>query len=118
METKNTNQNTASLVEWENVAREYGFDGTQAIIDHPVHGRLFICDGYGGQDTPNGGTVRWRHGMAIKLQAGDTLDSLRSSPWNDFGDLFDAVLSGYDDTRPVMEWHGPVIEALANQVGL
>lgn len=106
------------LVEWEHVAREYGFNGTQAIFDHPKHGRLFITDGYGGENTMSGGSVRWRHGMAIKLLAGDTLDSLRETPWNDYGDLYDAVINGYDDTRPVMDWHGPVIEALANQVSL
>lgn len=106
------------LIEWENVGREYGFDGTQAIIDHPEHGRLLIVDGYGGQDSLSGGSVRWRHGMAIKLQASDTLDSLREAPWNDFVNLIDGVLAGYDDSRPVLDWYGSVIESLAKQAGL
>lgn len=108
----------AKLIELENVSREYGLDGTVAIINHPEHGRLFIADGFGGQDSLDGGSVRWRHGMAIKLQPDDTLDSLRNTPWNDYCDLIDAMLKGHDDSRPVLDWHGPVIESLAKQAGL
>lgn len=113
-----TQQQKSHLVEIESVGREYGFNGTQAIIDHPEHGRLFITDGFGGIDTLHRGSVRWTHGMAIKLQPADTLDSLRAQPWNDYMDLFDAILHGLDDRRPVMQWYGVVIKNLAAQAGL
>lgn len=113
----NTNDN-AALIEWEHVGREYGFNGTQAIIDHPEHGRLMITDGFGGIDSLDGGAVRWRHGMVMQLHPGDTFDSLRDAPWNDYMDLFDAVIKGCDDSRPVLNWYGKTIGHLAAQVGL
>jgi len=108
----------AQLIEKESVGREYGFDGMHAIIDHPIHGRLWIMDGFGGVDTLKGGAVRWAHGMAVKLQPGDTLQSLKETPWNDYCALGDAVINAYDDTRPVLNWHGKVIQNLAAQTGL
>ena len=106
------------LIEMENVGREYGFDGTQAIVDHPEHGRLLLTDGFGGMGDLRGGAVRWEHGLVVKLLPGDTLDGLRDAPWNEFCDTFDAVIKGYDDSRPVLNWHGPVVAALAAQAGL
>ena len=44
-----------TLIEQRKVECEYQFTGTDAIIDHPKYGRLFICDGFGGMDELRGG---------------------------------------------------------------
>jgi hypothetical protein len=106
------------IVEKENVKMDYGMTGINAVIDHPEHGRLFISDGFGGVGTMQGGCVRWTHGMAIKLKSDDTLEKIKSLPWNDFIGNFEAMLEGYDNERPVMEWSGHIIESVAKSAGL
>lgn len=102
-----------TVVESRSVERDYGFAGVEAIIEHPSHGRLLIRDGFGGMGQPRGGAVRWVHGMVCKLQPGDTLDGLREDTR-----VLSAVLAGYDDTRPVLDWDGHVIAAVAKSAGL
>lgn len=106
------------LIEKREVTRDYGFDGIDAIVDHPTHGRLLIMDGFGGTDTLKGGAVRWEHGMAIKLQDGDTIDGLINGEWNDYTTLMGAVIAGHDDSRPILEWDGDMVESVAKSVGL
>ncbi|ELA9292952.1 hypothetical protein QUO15_004414 [Vibrio parahaemolyticus] len=106
------------LIEKEHVIRDYGFSGINAIIDHPKYGRLLLRDGYGGEGSIQGGAVRWRHGIALKLKAEDTLDSLKNTHWNDETSLFFAVINGYDDQRPVQDWDGIIIKNIAKSVGL
>ena len=106
------------IIEKNEVKREYGFTGTEAIIEHPDHGRLYIADGFGGIDTLAGGNVRYQHGILIKLKKGDTLNSLKNSQWNDHTTLFDAVCHGYDENRKVLEWDGFAIEKLAESLSL
>jgi len=93
----------AKLIESETVERDYGTSGTNAILEQPNGDRYLICDGFGGIDTLEGGCVRWKHGTAYRLQSGDTLESLRSTEWNEHVSLFDAVINGYDESRPVTE---------------
>ena len=97
--------------------REYGMGGMIAIVDHPAHGRLLIADGYGGEDQIRGGAVRWEHGMVAQLQPGDTLAHL-DADWNGKVTLMDAVRHGHDDSRPVLDWHGRAIAALARAAKL
>ena len=66
-ETKTT------LIETTRVEADYGMLCTIAIVEHPKHGRLFIREGYGGEDSLAGGAIRWKHGIAIRIQPGDTL---------------------------------------------
>lgn len=113
-----TEATSSNLVEKEDVTREYGFPGVNAIIDHQEHGRLLICDGFGGTDTLYGGAVRWSHGMAVKLLSADTLDSLKKTPWNDNISVFVAAISGHDDQRPVLGWRGSQVELVADSAGL
>ncbi len=40
----------SQIIERANVVRDYGFRGVEAIIETPQHGRVYIADGYGGQD--------------------------------------------------------------------
>jgi len=104
---------TAKIIEKIDVERDYGLIGTALVIDHEKHGRLLLNDGFGGIDTPAGGAVRWRHGMAVKLLPSDTIESLQSTPWNDYASTYDAVLAGHDKNRPVLDWTGDMVERLA-----
>lgn len=88
------------------------------VVQHPRHGRLLLTQGWGGMDSPKGGAYRWEHGAAYQLQAEDTLESLRSEEWNDYTSLYEAVLRGYDDSRPVLEWDGNMVAALATSVAV
>lgn len=101
------------IIERREVKRDYGFLGTEAIIDHHKHGRLLIADGYGQMDGARGGMVRWEHGMVIKLQPADTFASLEAGAWNESTTLMQAVRAGYDDTRPLQNWDGHMIRAAA-----
>ncbi len=90
------------LIEAINVKRNYDFDGTEAIIDHPDLGRLLIVDAYGGEGSLHGGAVRWRHGMALMQRDTDTFDSLKNESWNGDTTLYDAVLGAHDETRSLL----------------
>jgi hypothetical protein len=104
-----------AVIEIEQVERDYGLAGTVAIVETSNHKRFLIRDGFGGIDTLAGGAVRWKHGAAYELQPGDTLESLRSTAWNEEVTLYDAVLHGRDDSRPVVEFHP---ECFARSAGL
>jgi hypothetical protein len=54
-----------STTENKIIKRDYGFDGTRAIVDTAKHGRILIEDGYGGEDTMKGGCVRWSLDQSI-----------------------------------------------------
>lgn len=110
----NNSKSQIIIVERRQVEREYGFTGVEAIIDHDRHGRLLICDGFGGIDSLRGGAVRFEHGLVIKLHADDTLESLHDNA----SAIMDRALSGYDDSRPVLEWDGQKIAWLAQSLGL
>lgn len=101
------------LVEQKSVERDYGFLGTQAIIESEKHGRLFIEDGFGGMDSLAGGQVRWRHGMARKISEVDTIDSLTKLQLMKSGFPFRQI----DNLSP-LPWDGFMIEKLARSVGL
>lgn len=106
-----------NVIETRDAAREYGFKGKEAIVDHPSHGRLLIVDGFGGQDTLSGGAVRWRHGRVCKLLPDDSFRSLDAA-WNAETSVQDAALAGYDSDRPLQEWTGNQLASLANACGL
>lgn len=107
-----------TVIETERVAGEYDMPKTVAVIEHPKHGRLYMAQGFGGMDTLAGGAVRWRHGLVAKLQPADTLDSLRSEPWNEHNSAYQAMLAGYDDSRPILDWDGQVVASVAETAGL
>jgi len=120
---KNITVNTHGdlLVETQAVERDYGFKGTQAIID-TKNGRLLIKDGYGGVDTLAGGCVRWRHGAAYALQPGDTFESMAAKFGTCFGEdvsILSAVFEQADDARPYLPyWSGHAIAAVARKLGI
>lgn len=102
------------LIEQETVERAYGILGTNAILEHNKYGRMLAMDAFGGIDTLAGGTVRWMHGMAIKLRNNDTLESIN----NMHPDLRTSMLLAYDKQRPVLTLRGQELEAIAKRVGL
>ncbi len=106
----------SQIIERANVVRDYGFRGVEAIIETPQHGRVYIADGYGGQDDLRGGAVRWAHGLALKLQPGDTLASLQApDSWNEGTTILSAAINGYDTTRPLLRGN---VGMMADQAGL
>lgn len=107
----------ATVIEKRNIKRDYGFDGVEAIVDHPKHGRLLVCDGFGGMDSLRGGAVRFEHGIVCKLHDDDTFAALDAA-WNDVTTIMAAVTTGYDDSRPVLEWDGMMVAKLAEGCGL
>lgn len=104
--------------EQDQLVGKYNQTQTVAVVEHPKHGRLLLMTGYGGEEDPAGGAHRWRHGMVVSLQPGDTLTSLRGEKWNDGTSLFDAVAMGMDDTRPIKDWSGHAMESFAKKAGL
>lgn len=107
---------TIRIVESREVERDYGFRGVDAIVEHPKHGRLMLCDGYGGVDTLSGGAVRWRHGAVYTLQPADTFAAL-DAPYNDTTTVLQAMRAGYGDRAP-LDWDGAAIEGMAEAAGL
>lgn len=111
-ETKTT------LIETRDVRGAYDMICRQAIIEHPTHGRLLLTEGYGGEDSLEGGAYRWRHGVLAKLQPGDTLAALEAAEWNPVLSHLGAVLEDCDPDRPVLAWDGHSLEAVARAAGL
>jgi len=108
------------VIESRSVERDYGFDGVEAIVEHEGYrmpGRLYIADGYGGEEDINGGCVRWEHGIVCRLRPDDTLDTL-DGDYNGHVTIMEAMTHGYDDDRPVMDWPGRAIAAIAQVAGL
>jgi predicted DNA-binding protein len=109
--------NGITIIEDMSGAGEYGMSQAAAIIQHPTLGRVYISEGYGGEESLNGGTYRWRHGIAVQLRPDDTSATL-DAPWNEHASVLDAMLRGMDHGRPVIDWTGAVIEKVARSAGL
>lgn len=100
------------LIESTRVEADYGMLCTLAIVEDEVRGRLFLREGYGGEDSLQGGAIRWRHGLAIRIQPADTLESLRDP------DGYLNMVQGFDVERPVLALDGRELERIAEQAGL
>ena len=104
----------AVLTEKRTVEGAYGINADQMILDTSEHGRLLVCDGFGGNDI-NGYTHRWEYGTVAQLQPGDTFADL-DERINDHGTtLFECVTTGNDSDRPILLWPGTVIAAIAKK---
>lgn len=101
------------IIEKNTEEGQYGFNFDEMIVEHQTHGRLLLVEGFSGQDELRGGMYRWSSGIAVKLQPDDTIKSLRDGEWNDFTSLYQAVTTGHDDSRPVMDWDGWAIDKIA-----
>lgn len=91
----------------------YGFTTDSMILDTDTHGRLLITDGWGGNDVI-GLQYRWNQGFAVQLKVDDTYETL-DKPWNDLYSTLEVVLQGQDNERPVLDWTGSAIAALAKR---
>ena len=109
---------TSKLIEISQRHGAYDLGCSAAIIDSRKHGRLLLHQGFGGMDSLAGGSYRWRHGIVARLQPADTLASLAEENWNDHMSRLDAILEACDPTRPVLNFRGAAIAALARQAGL
>jgi len=90
------------LIESVSVERDYGRTGTDAIVEANDGERYLIRDGFGGVDSLEGGAVRWSNGALYHLQPEDTIASLQSEAWNETTSVWDAVVAGFDGSRPVV----------------
>ena len=101
-----TTANEVTVLEKRSVVRDYGIEGTEAIVIKDGE-KLLLTDGFGGQDDLRGGSVRWCHGMAVKLKAEDTFQ------------ILDAEFNVYlDPERPLLLLSGRQVEAIAKKAGL
>lgn len=107
----------AKVIESHDIAQPYNLEGLGAIIDHPKYGRLYIQQGFGGLDDLIGGAVRWEHGIACQLLDSDTLATLNAQA-NDYVTVLDAMINGYDNSRPVMPWSASLVRNIAKSAGL
>lgn len=91
---------------------------TEIVLDHPVHGRLLLAEGWGGGDI-EGQQYRWRHGTVNRLCPEDTLELLRSTETETLSGcpatLYDVMHHGYDSARPALGWEGRMIERMAER---
>lgn len=104
---------STAAIEHETTRGQYDMQYDSLVVDHPEHGRLLLMQGFGGVDQLRGGAYRWEHGAAYQLQPGDTLERLREAAWNEWTSLYDAVLHGHDASRPMLEWNGHMVRAVA-----
>jgi len=92
---------------------EYDIDCIRMIVENEKGERYYMQEGFGGMDTMSGGYVRWRHGLIIRIKQGETFSTFEKM-WNEGTTHRSAMLNGYDDERPVLEWSGHTIEKIAN----
>jgi hypothetical protein len=102
-----------TLIEKRNAEGAYGFTTESMILDTDTHGRLLITDGWGGNDVV-GQQYRWSQGLAIQLKADDTYETL-AKPWNDLMNTLEVVVQGQDNERPILDWTGHAIAAIAKR---
>lgn len=79
------------------------------IINHPVHGRIFMREGKANVMHP----FNWADGLAFSCKPADTLESLENEEWNEGMNLMEACLYGVDDSRPILDWEGFMLEQMA-----
>lgn len=106
---------TIQVVESRQVVGVYDMICTEAIIEHPKHGRLYISEGWGG-DEVHGEMYRWQHGVVCRLRPGDTLEVLDDALG--IATVRELIHSGCDSTRPCLEWSGAAIAQFAKRLRL
>lgn len=105
-----------TLIAKRTVERNYGFVGTDAIVQHHEFGLLFVCDGFGG-GCLEGGCVRWKHGGAYHLVDGDSFEKL-SEEFNEHCTIYEAMKAGYDADRQPVEISLKQLESWVKALGI
>lgn len=103
-----------TVVEVDTQPGAYDFQRQRIVIDHPQHGRLLLSEGWGGSEV-QGQCYRWCQGSVHRIQAEDTVASLRATSWNECMTGLDAVDLCVDDARPPLEWAESTIERMAER---
>lgn len=106
---------TVKIIEYRNSKGMYDLNCQRMIIEHEKHGRLLLSEAFGGMDSLEGGQYRWSQGTVNKLKPEDTFESLENAEWNENTSVYDAAIHGYDKSRPVLDWDGHIITAIAKK---
>lgn len=104
--------NKNKLIESQTKWGAYGLMCDEAIINHHKYGLIYITECFYDR-------YSWEYGMAVKLQPGDTLDSLcETAETRGMHSVKERMMEGYDDDRPILDLHGESIEKIARSVNL
>lgn len=121
--TTATNAAKATLIEERAVKGAYDMSYTEAIVDHPKHGRIYISEGWG-SDKLGSECYRWSHGWIISIPADADFAWLDGdSRWEDCGIEITRLAALREalavDGCELMHWfNGWAIRQLAESVGL
>ena len=94
----------------------YDLPCTEMIVQLTDGRRIYLSEGFGGMSSLEGGQYRWRHGVAIAIQVTDTLESLHTDTKEYNCHSYERMMAGYDETRPILDWDGNVIDRVARSV--
>jgi hypothetical protein len=113
-----TTTSKTTVIEHRRATGQYDMQYTEAIVEHPTLGRLYVTEAYGGEQSLAGGCYRWRHGAAYRLQPSDTLQSLDQRPAADDypNTIMTSMVMCRDDSRPLLL--DVDVARLAKQAGL
>lgn len=100
-----------TLIDQDSFDGIYDFTVDEMIVEAQGGQRVYLVEGYGGEQSVIGGAYRWIHGLAIYIKPEDTLKSLHE----DIED-FERMMHGYDEERPVQTWDGKAVEQCARGV--
>ena len=99
-----------ALIETDSRRGAYDMTQTRAIIQHHSLGRILILQGFGGMDSLEGGSYRWKYGMCYKNSEIDTIESV----------FAESTESGFTEVDGLHseEFSGKIINKIAESVGL
>lgn len=92
----------------------YDLDTESVIVELEDGTRVYLTDGYGGEDTLDGGQYHWRYGIAVQVKPTDTLASL-TTPDDQGNTLIDYASHTFavKTERRILDWSGPRINRIA-----
>lgn len=96
------------LIEQDSFVGLYNFEIDEMIVELADGTRVYLVEGYGGEQSVIGGSYRWPQGAAYKIRPKDTLESLHGG-----SEDYERMINGYDAERPVLNWPGSMISVVA-----
>ena len=103
-----TDKNTWKLIEERDIANDQYSPCMVAIVEHD--GQRYLM-----AQTREHEAMPAVYGLAARINAEDTLDSL-AKPWNAFFSTRDAILDSYDPERPLLSWSEDVVYNIMKNV--
>ena len=92
------------LIEQDSFDGLYDFDVNEMIVELEDGARVYLVEGYGGEQSVIGGAYRWSQGAAYKIKLDDDITSL-----HDDMEGYSRMINGYDADRPILTWPGSMI---------